>query len=112
MLSALEAKFGLEESEIKGVADRQEELLKQQEEGKVLAGLEFWPEYMKQKARDLLCEFHNIFSLDKTELGHTDLGKHAIDLTNETLLKDRFSKKPAPLLTEVREEVDRMRAQA
>ena len=65
---------------------------------------------MKQRARDLLCEFHDIFSLDKTELGHTDLGKHAIDLTDETPFKDRFSKIPAPLLAEVREEVDRMQA--
>ena len=109
-LSALEDKFGPDDSEIKGVAARQQELLKRLEEGKGLAGMESWPEHMKQRARDLLCEFHDIFSLDKTELGHTDLGKHAIDLTDETPFKDRFSKIPAPLLAEVREEVDRMRA--
>ena len=109
-LSALEDKFGPDDSEIKGVAARQQELLKRLEESKGLTGMESWPEHMKQRARDLLCEFHDIFSLDKTELGHTDLGKHAIDLTDETPFKDRFSKIPAPLLAEVREEVDRMRA--
>ena len=111
--SALNEKFGPdpdEPEEIVGVAARQTELLKRLEENGSLNSLEEWPEDMKQKAKDLLCEYHDIFSLHKKELGHTDLGSHEIHLSDDTPFKDRYGKIPVPMMTEVREEVDRMRA--
>ena len=111
--SALDEKFGPdpdEPEEIVGVAARQTELLKRLEENGSLNSLEEWPEDLKQKAKDLLCEYHDIFSLHKKELGHTDLGSHEIHLSDDTPFKDRYGKIPVPMMTEVREEVDRMRA--
>ena len=111
--SALNEKFGPdpdEPEEIAGVAARQLELLKWLEENGSLNSLGEWPEDMKQKAKDLLCEYHDIFSLHKKELGHTDLGSPEIHLSDDMPFKDRYGKIPVPMMTEVREEVDRMRA--
>ena len=45
-----------------------------------LTGLEAWPPEQAEKARSLLKEYHDIFSLEKHDTGHTKAAKHKIVL--------------------------------
>ena len=45
-----------------------------------LSGLEAWPAEEVEKARGLLREYHDIFSLEKHDMGHTNATKHKIVL--------------------------------
>ena len=38
-----------------------------------LSGLEAWPAEQAEKARGLLWEYHDIFSLEKNDMGHTNV---------------------------------------
>ena len=49
-------------------AERQDMLLEKLD----LLGLEAWPEDQAGKARSLLKEYHDIFSLEKRDMGHTN----------------------------------------
>ena len=57
-----------------------------------LTGLEAWPEDQAEKAHSLLKEYHDIFSLEKHDVGHTKAAKHKIVLKdpNTPLFKERF----------------------
>ena len=44
------------------------------------SGLEAWPKDQAEKARSLLKEYHDIFSLEKHNMGHTKAAKHKIVL--------------------------------
>ena len=57
-------------------AERQELLLEKLD----LTGLEAWPTEQAEKARSLLREYHDIFSLEKHDTGHTKAAKHKIVL--------------------------------
>ena len=57
-------------------AERQELLLEKLN----LTGLEAWPKEQAEKARSLLKEYHDIFSLAKHDMGHTKVTKHKIVL--------------------------------
>ena len=57
-------------------AERQDLLLQKLD----LTGLEAWPEDQAGKARSLLKEYHDIFSLEKCDMGHTNATKHKIVL--------------------------------
>ena len=57
-------------------AERQDLLLEKLD----LSGLEAWPEDQAGKARSLLKEHHDIFSLEKHDMGHTNATKHKIVL--------------------------------
>ena len=69
-------------------AERQDLLLEKLD----LAGLEAWPEDQVEKACSLLKEYHNIFSLEKHDMGHTKAAKHKIVLKDHDtpLFKERF----------------------
>ena len=45
-----------------------------------LSGLEAWPTEQAEKAHGLLWEYHDIFSLEKHDMGHTNVTKHKIVL--------------------------------
>ena len=45
-----------------------------------LSGLDAWPKDLADKARSLLKEYHDIFSLEKHDMGHTKAAKHKIVL--------------------------------
>ena len=57
-------------------AERQDLLLEKLD----LLGLQAWPEDQAGKARSLLQEYHDIFSLEKCDMGHTNATKHKIVL--------------------------------
>ena len=75
-----------------------------------LSGLEAWPAEEAEKARGLLREYHNIFSLEKHDMGHTNATKHKIVLKDPDTppFKERFQRIPPPQLDEVREHLKLM----
>ena len=81
-------------------AERQDLLLEKLD----LTGLEAWPKYQVERARSLLKEYHDIFSLEKSDVGHTKAAKHKIVLKdpNTPPFKERFHRIPPPQLDEVR----------
>ena len=69
-------------------AERQDLLLEKLD----LTGLEAWLEDQVEKAHSLLKEYHDIFSLEKCDVGHTKAAKHKIVLKdpNTPPFKERF----------------------
>ena len=80
-------------------AERQDLLLEKLD----LTGLEAWPEDQAEKAHSLLKEYHDIFSLEKHDVGHTKAAKHKIVLKDPKTppFKERFRQIPPPQLDEV-----------
>ena len=87
-------------------AERQDLLLDKLD----LSGLESWPAEEAEKARGLLREYHDIFSLEKHDMGHTSATKHKIVLKDPDTppFKERFRRIPPPQLDEVREHLKLM----
>ena len=81
-------------------AERQELLLEKLD----LTGLEVWPTEQAEKAHSLLKEYHDIFSLEKHDRGHTKAAKHKLVLKDPDTppFKERFCRIPPPQLDEVR----------
>ena len=75
-----------------------------------LSGLEAWPTEQAEKARSLLWEYHDIFSLEKHDMGHTNATKHKIVLKDPDTppFKEHFCRIPPPQLDEVREHLKLM----
>ena len=63
-----------------------------------------------EKAHGLLREYHNIFSLEMHDMGHTNATKHKIVLKDPDTLpfKEHFRRIPPPQLDEVREHLKLM----
>ena len=80
-------------------AERQDLLLEKLD----LTGLEAWPKEQAEKAHSLLKEYHDIFSLEKCDVGHTKAAKHKIILKDLDTppFKERFHRIPPPQLDEV-----------
>ena len=87
-------------------AERQDLLLDKLD----LSGLEAWPAEEAEKARGLLREYHDIFSLEKHDMGHTNATKHKIILKDPDTppFKERFQRILPPQLDEVREHLKLM----
>ena len=96
LLSAEEPK----EQPILTEAERQDLLLEKLD----LTGLKAWPEDQVEKAHSLLKEYHDIFSLEKCDVGHTKAAKHKIVLKDPDTppFKERYCQIPPPQLDEVR----------
>ena len=75
-----------------------------------LSGLESWDTKAAKQARSLLAEYHNLFSLEKNEIGRTKAAEHVIKLKDPdtTLFKERFRRIPPPQVNEVREHLKLM----
>ena len=67
---------------------RHEELFKKLD----LSGLKEWDNELAEKARSLLAEYHDLFSLEKHEIGHTKTVEHKIVLKDPDAppFKERF----------------------
>ena len=90
------------------IPERQAKLMEILEEGGGLDMLKDWPEEEARKARRLLMEYHNVFSLEKNEMGCTDAAEHTIKLTKSEPFKERFHQIAPPLVEEVREHIQEM----
>ena len=57
-----------------------------------LSGLARWKEDLATKAKNLLMEYHDLFSLEKSEIGQTKMVKHTIVLKDPDTapFKERF----------------------
>ena len=86
--------------------ERQDLLLEKSD----LSGLEAWPEEQAEKARSLLKEYHDIFSLEKRVMGHTNATRHKIVLKDPDTLpfKEHFRRILPSQLDEVREHLKLM----
>ena len=75
-----------------------------------LSGLEVWPQEQAEQACSLLKEYHDIFSLEKCDMGHTNATKHKIVLKDPDTppFKECFHRIPPPQLDEVREHLKLM----
>ena len=75
-----------------------------------LSGLEAWPVEQAEKACSLLWEYHDIFSLEKHDMGHTNATKHKIVLKDLDTppFKEHFCRILPPQLDEVREHLKLM----
>ena len=71
-------------------------------------GLESWMEENKEKALNLLAEFHDIFVLEDGEMGCTKAAEHKIEVTDSRPFKERLRSIPSGLLDEVKEHLDHM----
>ena len=69
-----------------------------------LSGLEVRPQEQAEQSRSLLKEYHDIFSLEKWDMGHTNATKHKIVLKDPDAppFKERFHRIPPAQLNEVR----------
>ena len=74
------------------------------------SGLEAWPTEQAEKACGLLWEYHDIFSLEKHDMGHTKVTKYKIVLKDPDTppFKERFHRIPPPQVDEVREHLKLM----
>ena len=81
--------------------ERHEELFKKLD----LSGLDTWDQDLAQKACSLLAEDHDLFSLEKHEIGHTKTVEHKIVLKDLDMppFKECFHQIPPPQVEEVRE---------
>ena len=63
-----------------------------------------------EKAHGLLQEYHDIFSLEKHDMGHTKVTKHKIVLKDPDTppFKEQFHRIPPPQVDEVREHLKLM----
>ena len=55
-----------------------------------LSGLDLWTLELADAACQLLAKYHDVFSLDPTELGCTDSTEHIIKVTDDTPFKEWF----------------------
>ena len=87
-------------------AERQDLLLDKLD----LSGLDEWPTEQAEKARGLLKEYHDIFFLEKQDMGHTKAAEHKIVLKDLDTppFKEQFRRIPPPQLDEVREHLKLM----
>ena len=75
-----------------------------------LSGLGAWPEEQAEQAQSLLKEYHDIFSLEKRDMGYTNATEHKIVLKDPDTppFKECFRRIPPPQLDEVREHLKLM----
>ena len=78
-----------------------------QKEGR-LDKLKEWPPELALKFERMLMEHHNIFSLDKNEIGCTDATEYVIELLDTKPFKERFWWIAPPLMEEVWEHIQEM----
>ena len=73
-----------------------------------MSGLGSWMPKNREKAKDLLTKFHDVFALEDGGMGLTEAMEHHIKLTDEKLFKERPQNVPEGLLEEVKEHLDHM----
>ena len=66
-----------------------------------LSGLRNWAPRNAEVAEQLVLSYHDVFALDKNELGCTSAVEHEIHIIDSEPFKERFWRIPPPLLEEV-----------
>ena len=73
-----------------------------------LSGLETWSEENKDKALNLLAEYHDIFALEDGKMGCTEATEHKIKVNDPKSFKERPRNIPPGLLKKVKEHLVHM----
>ena len=75
-----------------------------------LSGLETWDAKAAKLVRNLLAEYHDLFSLEKNEIRCRKAAEHVIELKDPdaTPFKEWFRRIPPPQVDEVREHLKLM----
>ena len=79
------------------IKQRQEKLFEKLD----LSGLESWPPELVDSTWSLLGEYHDVFSLEPSELGCTNSTEHVVKVTDNAPFKEYFRWIPLPLVEEV-----------
>ena len=79
------------------MAEQQAKLLEKLD----LSGLKNWAPRNTEAAEQLVLSYHDVFALDKNELGCTSTVEHEICIVDSEPFKERFRRIPPPLLEEV-----------
>ena len=90
------------------IEERQELLMQLLRQEGGLDELAQWTPELAWKFEQMLMEYHDIFSLDKNEIGCTDAAKHIIELLDDEPFKEKFRRITPPLLDEVWEHLQEM----
>ena len=90
------------------IEERQKLLMELLQQDGGLEQLKEWPPELALKFEWMLMEHHHIFSLDKNEIGCTDMAEHIIELMDDEPFKERFWRIAPPLLEEVQENLQDM----
>ena len=80
------------------MAEQQAKLLEKLD----LSGLKNWAPRNAEVAEQLVLSYHDIFALEKNELGCTSAVEHEIHIVDSEPFKERFRRIPHSLLEEVR----------
>ena len=67
-----------------------------------------WTEENKERALNLLAEYHDIFTLEDGEMGCTEAAEHKIEVTAPKSFKERQRNIPSGLLEEVKDHLDHL----
>ena len=73
-----------------------------------LSGLKSWTEENKERALNLLAEYHDIFALEDGEMECTEAAENKIEVTDPKPFKERPRNIPSGLLEEVKDHLDHM----
>ena len=73
-----------------------------------LSSLESWTEENKERALNLLAEYHEIFALEDDEMGCTEVAEHKIEVTDPKPIKERLRNIPLGLLDKVKDHLNHM----
>ena len=73
-----------------------------------LSGLKSWTEENKERALDLLAEYHDIFALEDGEIGCTESIEHKIKVMEPKPFNERPRNIPSGLLEELKDHLDHM----
>ena len=73
-----------------------------------LSGLKSWTEENKERALNLLAEYHGIFALEDGEMGCTETAKHKIEVIDPKPFMERLRNIPSGLFEEVKDHLDHM----
>ena len=99
---------GQESSQKMKIEDRQKLLLELLRKDGRLDKLKEWPLELALQFERMLMEHHNIFSLERNEIGCTDAAEHVIELLDMEPFKERFRHIAPPLVEEVWEHLQEM----
>ena len=75
-----------------------------------LSGLDYWEPELATRAHNLLQEYHDLFSLEKNEIGHTKMVEHSIVFKDPETppFKERFRRILPPQVDKVQEHLKMM----
>ena len=99
---------GQEPSQKMTIEDRQKLLLELLRKDGHLDKLKKWPPELALQFEHMMMEHHNIFSLERNEIGCTDAAEHMIELLDTEPFKECFHRIAPPLVEEVREHLQEM----